>query len=421
MGQITIDDFKSEQNPWTMKHRPISVKQHFVDFQNGAGKEEYIELVHSGEDYFLRLKEILDKAEKEIHLQTYIFENDETGQRVATCLKEAAQRKVKVYVLLDAYGSAALPDRFIQDLIQHGIFVRFFSPLLSFNNFYLGRRMHHKVVVADGKKALIGGINIADKYHGTQGSEPWLDYAVLLDCPAANDLQKLCSDYFFKEGSTKKIKPVLHSAGRALVGIRQNDWLKNKTEVCDAYTSAILRAKKEIVIVGSYFLPGRRLTQALKKAGKKGVKITVILAGISDVLMVRRAVTHLYSSFLHHNITVYEWNKSVVHGKAAVVDNEWSTIGSFNLNSLSCYGSIEMNVEIYSPKFAKTMRDDFDHIIGQCSQVTFNTLKKTGSVIDKLANWGAYHLVRTTMLFLTFLPHLRVFNNYRIENTENHS
>lgn len=404
-----------------MEHKTITVKPHEGDFKHGTDDEEYIKLVHSGEPYFLRLKEIIKNAKKEIHLQTYIFENDETGNSVANYLKEAAERNVKVYVLLDAYGSAALSKNFTQDLIDHGIFLRFFSPLLSFNNFYLGRRMHHKIVVADGKKALIGGINIANKYHGNSNSEPWLDYAVHLNCPAAEDLQKLCGDYFFKEGSSKKIKPVLHSAGKALVGFIQNDWLKGKTEVCDAYTNAILQAENEIIIIGSYFLPGRRLAQALKKASKKGVKITFVLAGISDVPMVRRASTHLYSLFLRQNMTVYEWNKSVVHGKAAIVDNEWSTIGSFNLNTLSCYGSIEMNVEIYSQSFAKTMRNDFNHVIGQCSEVTFNTLKKRTSVFDKLANWGAYHLVRTTMLFLTFLPHLRIFTNYRLENTKNQS
>lgn len=388
---------------------------------NAADDAKYIDLVHSGEDYFLRLTKIINKAQKELHLQTYIFENDETGNSVAACLKEAAQRKVKVYVLLDAYGSATLPDSFIQDLTQHGIFVRFFSPLFSFNNFYLGRRMHHKILVADAKIALIGGINIADKYRGIQNSAPWLDYAVLLDCPAAYDLQKLCSDYFFKKGSSNKIKPVLHSAGRALVGIIQNDWLKGKTEVYDAYTNAIRRAEKEIIIIGSYFLPGRRLEQALKKAGKKGVKITVILAGISDVPMVRRAATHLYSSFLRNNMTVYEWNKSVVHGKVAVVDNEWSTIGSFNLNSLSRYGSIEMNVEIYSSSFAKIMHSEFYQKIGQSRQITLSSLEQEKNILKKFANWGAYHLVRTAMLFLTFLPHLRVFKNYRLEKTQNQS
>ncbi|HZJ35613.1 MAG TPA: phospholipase D-like domain-containing protein, partial [Gillisia sp.] len=195
-------------------------------FHKDTDDSEYIELVHSGEDYFSRLKEIIDNAEEEIHLQTYIFENDETGNRIAACLKEAAQRKVKVHVLLDAYGCAALPDSFAEDLIRYGILLRFFSPFFSLNNFYIGRRMHHKIVVADEKIALIGGINIADKYHGTAASEPWLDFAVQLNCPAAENLQKLCSDYFFKKRSSKKILPVLHSAGSALVGILQNDWLR---------------------------------------------------------------------------------------------------------------------------------------------------------------------------------------------------
>lgn len=217
------------------------------------------------------------------------------------------------------------------------------------------------------------------------------------------------------------IKPVLHSAGKALVGIIQNDWLKGKREVYDAYINAILRAEKEIIIIGSYFLPGRRLEQALKKAGNKGVKITVILAGISDVPMVRRASIYLYSSFLSNNITVYEWNKSVVHGKAAVVDNEWSTVGSFNLNGLSRYGSIEMNVEIYSSSFAKIMYSDFYEIIDQCRQITLTSLEQKNGILKKFTNWGAYHMVRITMLFLTFLPHLRVFKKYRLENTGNQS
>lgn len=376
--------------------------------------EGYIELVHSGKEYFNRLEKIIEEAEKEIHLHTYILENDGTGNRIAACLKEAAGRKVKVYVLLDAYGSAALPDSFTQDLILHDISLRFFSPLFSLNNFYIGRRMHHKIVVADGKTALIGGINIADKYHGTSDTEPWLDYAVHLVCPAAEDLQKLCSDYFFKKGSSKKIKPVLHLAGRALVGILQNDWLKSKTEVCDAYTNAILHAEKEIVIVGSYFLPGKKTAKALKKASNKGVKIIVVLAGISDVPLVHSAATYLYSSFLRHHIQVYEWNKSVLHGKASVIDNKWATIGSFNLNSLSCYGSIEMNVEVYSSDFAKTLRSDFDKVINECRQITEGTLKKRENGLEQLTNWFSYQITRAAILSLTFLPHLRFLAKFRL-------
>ena len=397
-----------------MDHRYALRKRSKTAFQNATDNSKYVELVHSGEDYFLRLEKLIAKAEKEIHLQTYIFENDDTGNRIVSCLKKAAQRKVKVYVLLDAYGSAALPDSFAQDLVQHGILLRFFSPLFSLNNFYIGRRMHHKIAVADKKIALIGGINIADKYHGTAAAEPWLDYAVQLNCPAAENLQKLCSDYFFKKGSSKKIPPVLHSAGSALVGILQNDWLQRKTEVCDAYTNAFIHAKEEIVIVGSYFLPGSRLAKALKKACKSGIRTTVILAGISDVPLVRRATEHLYSSFLDDHMRIYEWNKSVVHGKAAVVDNKWSTIGSFNLNSLSCYGSIEMNVEVHSGEFAENLRADFEIVISQCSEITKGSLRQRAGIFNKLGNWISYQMVRTAMLFLTFLPHLRLLQNFRL-------
>lgn len=385
-----------------------------VSFKNVTENTEYIKLVHSGEDYFSRLKEIINKAKKDIYLQTYIFENDDTGNAIAECLKKAALRKVNVYILLDAYGSASLSDGFVQDLQQHGILLRFFSPLFSLNNFYIGRRMHHKVVVADGSMALIGGINIGNKYHGNVNTEPWLDYAVQLYCPAAEDLQKLCRDYFFKKGSSRKILPVLHSAGDARIGVLQNDWLQGKTEVCDAYTRAISNAEKEIVIVASYFLPGSKLTKALKKACTKGIKTKVILAGISDVPLVRRATEHLYTSLLSHNIKIYEWNKSVVHGKAAMVDNKWSIVGSFNLNSLSCYGSIEMNVEIQSVEFAKNLNLDFEKVISECSQITLETLRKRSGMFKNLANWVSYQIVRTSMLFLTFLPHLRFLKNYRL-------
>ena len=135
-------------------------------------------LVHSGEDYFLRLQNIIANAQLEIHVQTYIFRNDSIGIKIANALKEAASRNVKVYVLVDGFGSASLTPQFIDDLISHGIQFRKFSPFFSINSLYLGRRLHHKIVVADGNVALIGGINIADKYSRTESESPWLDYAV---------------------------------------------------------------------------------------------------------------------------------------------------------------------------------------------------------------------------------------------------
>jgi cardiolipin synthase len=136
---------------------------------------ENIELVHSGEDYFLRLLNIITAAKHEIHLQTFTFEDDTTGLEIAKALKKAADRNVKIYILIDGYGSSKLPNAFLEDLGEYGINIRFFSPLFSKNNFYLGRRLHHKVVVVDGEIVLIGVINMANTYHGSNTAQVWLD------------------------------------------------------------------------------------------------------------------------------------------------------------------------------------------------------------------------------------------------------
>ena len=122
-----------------------------------------VQLVHSGDDYFSRLERIINDAVTEIHIQTYIFDNDATGKRILLALKEALKRQVKVYLLLDGFGSLSFPNEISKEFRQAGGHIRFFSPLFSASSFYIGRRLHKKVVVADGKVALIGGINIANR------------------------------------------------------------------------------------------------------------------------------------------------------------------------------------------------------------------------------------------------------------------
>ncbi len=371
---------------------------------------ENIALVHSGEDYFLRLHSIILKAQNEIHLQTYIFENDSTGVEIANALKEAALRNVMVYVLLDGYGSFKLTNSFFEDLVKNGVHIRYFSPWHSKNNLYIGRRLHHKVIVADGKIVLIGGINIANKYRGSSTVQPWLDYAVQIENEViAESIEQLCRKIHLKKGKIKRnrIKTSFQSIGEASVRIIRNDWLKQKSEISNAYINAIRKADKEVIIVGSYFLPGRRLSNALKSATKRGVKVKIILSGVSDLPIVMRATQYLYPSFLKHRIELFEWKKSVLHGKLATTDNEWATLGSFNLNHLSSYASIEMNVEIKSVEFSKKLSQQLGEVVQQCDNITFETLKTRRGVFTKLINWLAYRLVRVALVIVTFIPFKR--------------
>lgn len=372
---------------------------------------EKIELVHSGEDFFNRLMCIISKAQTEIHLQTYIFDNDATGKMIADALKEAAARQVKIYVLLDGYGSASLSNAFINDLVQQGINIRFFSPFFSTHNFYLGRRLHHKIVVVDGNIALIGGINIADKYRGTPTKAPWLDYAVQIEGQAiAEHLRQIGENIYFKENpiSLKQGIPVFHLPNHEVVSIIQNDWLKQKNDISKAYIKAIRNAKSEVIIVGSYFLPGRKLTRALKTAAIRGVKIKLILSGISDVPLAKRATSYLYSSFLKRHIELYEWHNSVLHGKVALVDNKWATVGSFNLNYLSSYGSIEMNVAVNSHKFAEKLAAHLNHVIAQCENITIEKLKKRKGIFNKMMDALSYYFVRMALIMVTYMSYKRL-------------
>ncbi|PWA08692.1 phospholipase D-like domain-containing protein [Flavobacterium laiguense] len=369
---------------------------------------ESMSLVHSGAHYFSRLEQIIADAKTEIHIQIYIFDEDETGSRILTALKEAALRNVKIYIVLDGFGSFSFSSKTISELKEMGINFRFFSPMFSASSFYIGRRLHNKVIVSDAKTVLIGGINIANKYRGTERELPWLDFAVELNGKIGEPLQEFCRAVYLKK--ERKIIPIVSIPEEGYVAFLQNDWLKRKKEITGAYIKSIRNAEKEIIIVGSYFLPGRKIIQALKIASKNKVQIKLILSGISDVPMVRRATCYLYAKLFRYNMELYEWNHSVLHGKAMVVDGKWTTIGSFNLNNLSSYASVEMDVAIYSEQFSKEFQVLLSDIISQSQKITPETLKLKSSVSSKLINWFSYRMTRIIEIIVTYLPYHR-FNN----------
>ena len=371
-----------------------------------------LELVHSGQDYFARLLDILKSTKVEIYILMYLFENDSTGKKIITALKEAALRKVAVYIVLDGLGSLTFPSEQITQLKEKGINIRFFAPLFSTYSFYLGRRLHSKIVVVDSKVALIGGINIADKYEGTAAEKAWLDYAVQLKGEIARPLKQLCSAIYLKKRKLrdKKLQSVFQIQHHSSIRILQNDWLKGKDQICDSYIHSIRNAQKEVIIMGSYFLPGIRIIRALKKASKNKVTIKLILSGISDLPLTRRATCFLYGKLLKYNIELYEWDKSVLHGKAAVIDGKWSTIGSFNLNNLSSYGSLETNVEIVSDSFSAMFREHLNEIISQSNRITLESLKAKNTLLTKLINLISYGITRIIETLITYTPYKRFYN-----------
>ncbi|MFY9309243.1 MAG: cardiolipin synthase ClsB [Bacteroidia bacterium] len=380
-----------------------------------------VRLVHSGKDYFDTLEDVIASAKHTIHLQTYIFEEDAIGKRIANALKAASLRGVSIALLLDGFGSKALSHKFVQELRNTGIDIRFFAPFFSTQSIYLGRRMHHKIVVVDKSFALIGGINIADKYHGSETEEPWLDYAILLQGSVCGELELLCHNMYGIRNRLKRIRaqrflkkqiaPIQDDDERILVKIKQNDRLKGKNQISRSYIRAIRNAHTSIYITGSYFLPGTKLRKALVAASKRGVEVNLILAGVSDVPMFQAATTWLYDFLFRHGIKIYEWKKSVLHGKIAVIDDNWSTVGSFNLNHLSAYGSIELNIDVPDEVFVRDFKEHLQSIIESDCEQAFPE-KQNRKWTARLGRWFAYQFTRTFIKIMVVFPYVNPFKKF---------
>jgi cardiolipin synthase len=356
------------------------------------------------------LEAIIGSAKQNLHLQFYAFEADATGNWIAGCIREAARRGVEVYLLLDAYGSKDLPPGFTKNLSAAGVHVRFFSPVLSLKGFFIGRRLHHKVVVADGQQALIGGVNVSDRYHGTNETPAWLDFAVRMEGEICRQAQNLCEELWKHQPFVVNLNRRFRSTGileKPLVTVVHNDWLRRRTALATNYRLSIQRAKHSIILVASYFLPGRNLRLALARAARRGVSVKLILSGDTDVWWMKYAAMHLYRYFLKSKIELYEWRLSVLHGKAMLIDDEWCTIGSFNLNYLSIYGSLETNVEIREPLFLETFRTTLETVLQGCEKIEASDFELKTTRWTRFRNLLIYRLMRRALMMMTYFSYRR--------------
>ena len=366
-----------------------------------------LELLPGGEPYFSRLLRLVGEAKRTIHFQVYIFEEDDTGREVAEALKQASRRGVEIFLTVDSYGSRGLSAGFVADLESSGIRFKKFSPLPRFYNFRVGRRLHNKVVVADSTVALVGGINVADKYRGSVGEPPWLDFALWVRGPLCAELARLCErisrDRYFGKLKPRTTATKSLAAGTARSRIAVNDWFRRKHQITSGYRDAFQEASQSIVIMASYFLPGPSTRRALRMAAKRGVRVTLFLAGKSDVPMSFRATRFLYFWFLKNDIQVCEWHESVLHAKLAIVDSKWVSVGSYNLNHISRYSSIETNVEVLDQAFATATSAHLVTLLQSATPVSAESFGRSRSTWDKLGDWVAYGMARWAMRLLFFL------------------
>ncbi len=370
-----------------------------------------VKLVNGGKEYFDLLIKLINNARDHVHLQTYIFDDDETGEMVAQALLAAAARNVEVYLLVDGYASKNLSPAFIEKLKQGGVRFRYFEPLIRSKYFYFGRRMHHKILVVDARYAMIGGINVSNRYNDIGNVRAWLDMAVYVEGEVARELCILCwktwKSFPINMGITPCEEMDLHYHIRPRetcgVRIRRNDWVRRKNEISASYVEMIRFAQSHITILCSYFLPGKVIRRLLGDASKRGVEITVITAGPTDVILSKWAERWLYDWLLRHDIKLYEYQPTVLHAKVAVSDGKNLSIGSYNVNDISAYASIELNLDIKSKDLAQYLEADIDQIIkNDCKLISKEEHVKTKNIFKQFIRWLSYKLIRTIFHLLTF-------------------
>ena len=357
-----------------MRHNPALTDGH------------HIQLIEGGQAYFESLIQALDQAQSHVLLETYIFDVHGAAVGVAEALERAALRGVRVWLLVDGVGTPKWPDVWRARLEQAGVECRIYLPLGTLGLLIPSRwrRLHRKLCVVDGHTAFCGGINILDDWydphHGTL-VRPRLDFAVRAQGELVGHIQDSMAQLWWRlQGAQHardrqipqawrsfkaaglplpwKQSPPLPDgslpSSRAALLLRDNVLHRNQIE--RAYLKAIGSARHEVVIANAYFLPGRRLRQALVHAARRGVRVRLLVQGRYEYFMQYHAARPVYGILLAAGVEIYQYDASFLHAKVAVVDahheRPWATVGSSNLDPLSLLLAREANVAVADRVFA---------------------------------------------------------------------
>jgi cardiolipin synthase A/B len=364
-----------------------------------------IKLLRNGTEYFPALEHAISHARYEVYLQTYIYQLDSTGIRIGNVLKQAAQRGVAVNILLDGFGCKELPKSYIHALEKSGVNVIFYRAKISPWTLQKSRlrRMHRKIAVIDGEIGFVGGINIIDDNDAPNQTPPRIDYAVVLEGPIIGALlesvqrlwrrlawlnlkQSSISNTQIRDRFTKKFDTDLKVA----FVIRDN--VLHRHDIEKAYLNAIAEAKNEIIIANAYFVPSRKFRQSLLAAASNGVTVKLLLQGRKEFFLM--FATHaFYSEFLNAGIEIYEYRKSFMHSKVAVVDSHWATVGSSNIDPFSLLLANEANIVVLDSQFAIELKNDLTVSINDAYHLTLGEWEHS-SKFKHFFSWIAYGIVR---------------------------
>ncbi|NMQ26371.1 cardiolipin synthase ClsB [Candidatus Accumulibacter phosphatis] len=363
-------------------------------------------LLNSGAEYFPELIRAIDGAQHDVHLESYIFEDDATGQAVAAALASAARRGVTVRVLVDGFGAREFAESLQPALLAAGVQAMVYRPDIA--RFRLRRhrlrRLHRKLAVIDGEIAFVGGINVIDDLNTPYQIPPRYDYAVRVEGPLLAPIQQaqqrlweivLWAKLNRRYRLTRRVQTDLGARGEQAAAFVVRDNILHRRDIEEAYLEAIAAAQQDILLANAYFLPGRRFRRALHDAVKRGVRVVILLQGRIEYRLLHYATQALYGRLLGYGIRIFEYRRSFLHAKVAVIDGHWATVGSSNIDPFSLLLAREANIVVKDPLFANSLRESLEQAMRNgARELPIDSWKRL-PWHSRLLRWASYNLVRT--------------------------
>jgi len=375
-----------------------------------------ITLLRGGDMLFPAMVQAIAAARSSVWLATYIFHDDPAANNIAQSLADAAGRGVQVRVVLDGFGCMHSAPRLMSLLVPAGVQLTIFRPLQRWWNWLQPgqlRRLHQKLCVVDGEVGFVGGINMLDDRidinHGPT-AEPRLDFAVQMLGPVVAPVEQTIRALWTRAKLGRDFKEEVAAIARTaqpLTRVKQlmrrlrmprgrglaldgntlrpmqaafvpRDNFRQRRTIERSYIDAIRAARTRVDLVSAYFYPGREFRQALRHAAKRGVAVRLLLQGKLDYRLAGLAARALYDELLGRGVRIYEYTPAYLHAKVALVDDDWATVGSSNIDPLSLLLNLEANVVVRDPGFNAELSAQFDEAVAASTEIDPTQLYRAG-------------------------------------------
>jgi cardiolipin synthase len=323
-------------------------------------------LFRYGADAFPQMSRAIARATKRVFIEMYILD-ELVGHTFEEPVREAVQRGAQVYVLYDSLGSMSAPREFLDRLVQAGAQVRAVNPLSGLSARWLPRD-HRKLVVIDDESAFVGGYNLSRQWESRlKGGLNWRDDVLFIEGPVVRELsQRFRASWRYHVG--ERLPPPRRTTYAAEPGVNAYV-LSSRRALIRAYRRAIDASRASVMLAHAYFVPPREVIDALCRAARRGVQVTLILNQRSDHWYMLFGARGTYEELLEAGVQIHEWAGYFLHSKTAVVDGTWATVGSFNLDSVSRRWTHELNVCLADTTWAGRLEAELRADLAGCRRI----------------------------------------------------